>query len=112
MTCAAGFGLVDNFCDVADGDGVPGTKPFYTPKVKVTFYLYRDATQPFLETLMPILFAIFTFRAAGWLFARDHPGTMDFVKKVMAALGSRDLFGASQRVAARPALSLDGGGAS
>ena len=45
---------------VADGDGVPGTKPFYTPKVKVTFYLYRDATQPFLETLMPILFAIFT----------------------------------------------------
>ncbi|KAH8091173.1 hypothetical protein JL720_6058 [Aureococcus anophagefferens] len=44
----------------ADGDGIPGKKPFYTPKVKITFYLYRDATQPFLETIMPLLFAIFT----------------------------------------------------
>ncbi|KAH8064977.1 hypothetical protein JL722_1868 [Aureococcus anophagefferens] len=31
-----------------------------SPTVKITFYLYRDATQPFLETIMPLLFAIFT----------------------------------------------------
>ena len=43
----------------ADGDGVDGKKPFYTPKVRVTFYLYRDARQPFLETIAPIIFALF-----------------------------------------------------
>jgi hypothetical protein len=43
----------------ADGNGEAGTKPFYTPKVKLTFYLYRDPVQPFLESLMPIIFCIF-----------------------------------------------------
>ena len=41
------------------GDGVDGKKPFYTPKLRVTFYLYRDARQPFLETIAPIIFALF-----------------------------------------------------
>jgi len=45
---------------VIDGDDTTGKKPFYTPKVKITFYLYRDATQPFLETVMPVVFIIFT----------------------------------------------------
>ena len=43
----------------ADGDGIDGKKPFYTPKLRVTFYLYRDARQPFLETIAPIIFALF-----------------------------------------------------
>ena len=30
----------------ADGDGIDGKKPFYTPKLRVTFYLYRRGANP------------------------------------------------------------------
>ena len=55
---------------VVEGDGVLGKKPFYTPKVRVTFFLYQDVTQPFLETIMPIIFGIFA-NAVNMLYATD-----------------------------------------
>jgi len=42
-----------------EGDG--GKRPFNVPKVRLTYFLYQNATQPFLEGIMrmPIIFTIF-----------------------------------------------------
>ena len=64
----------------ADGDGVDGKKPFYTPKLRVTFYLYRDARQPFLETIAPIIFALFA-NALNVVFSKQFE---EFLANVVA----------------------------
>ena len=38
--------------------------------MRIIFYLYQDATQPFLETFMPILFSMFA-NALNILFAKS-----------------------------------------
>ena len=34
-----------------------GDKALYVPKLRLTYYLYEEAIQPVIETVMPIIFA-------------------------------------------------------
>ena len=38
-------------------DGGKGKKSLYVPKVRLTYYLFEEAIQPIIETVMPIIFA-------------------------------------------------------
>ena len=38
-------------------DGGKGDKALYVPKLRLTYYLYEEAIQPVIETVMPIIFA-------------------------------------------------------
>ena len=38
-------------------DGGKGEKALYVPKLRLTYYLYEEAIQPVIETVMPIIFA-------------------------------------------------------
>ena len=38
-------------------DGGKGKKSLYVPKLRLTYYLYEEAIQPIIETVMPIIFA-------------------------------------------------------
>ena len=38
-------------------DGGKGKKSLYVPKLRLTYYLYEEAIQPVIETVMPIIFA-------------------------------------------------------
>ena len=38
-------------------DGGKGEKSLYVPKLRLTYYLYEEAIQPIIETVMPIIFA-------------------------------------------------------
>ena len=85
----------------ADGDGVDGKKPFYTPKVRVTFYLYRDARQPFLETIAPIIFALFA-NALNVVFSEQFE---EFLANVVAMKGNSLLCDRKSQVQLRAAIS-------
>ena len=38
-------------------------KPHYVPRVRLTFFVYEAATQPFLEVVMPVVFTVFATSA-------------------------------------------------
>lgn len=61
-----------------------GQKPLYVPKVRLTYYLFEEAMQPFLETVMPIVFAYFASTLNVFRVTRKSADFTDYLANAIA----------------------------
>ena len=61
-----------------------GQKELYVPKVRLTYYLFEEAMQPFLETVMPIVFAYFANSLNVFQVRRNQADFTDYLANSIA----------------------------
>eukprot|EP00937_MAST-01D_sp_MAST-1D-sp2_P001507 g1507.t1 len=64
-------------------DGGKG-KSYYAPAIKITWFVYRGWVQGFLETIMPIIFAVFCNALNTKFFYDDNENQIDYLANTLA----------------------------